>query len=90
MSDDLFCRLVRERLSFGWDSSMSNSGPTLENFVWRKRRVTKSCSLPFLHRLMWRFGRRWSGLKNPAVLHILTVCRSRTGVSGPAGKISYF
>lgn len=30
MSDDLFGRLVRERLSFGWDSSMSNPGPTLE------------------------------------------------------------
>jgi hypothetical protein len=30
MSDDLFGRLVRERLSFGWDSSMSNAAPTLE------------------------------------------------------------
>jgi predicted ABC-type ATPase len=30
MSDDLFGRLVRERLSFGWDSSMSNPAPTLE------------------------------------------------------------
>ncbi len=30
MSDDLFNRLVRERLSFGWDSSMSNAAPTLD------------------------------------------------------------